>query len=249
MGNRRAIISIGTLAWLSACVGTDSGDPVVDTGNPVVDSRVSECKSKRASGSTALQALTLPGESASYDGFECYHWSRSDERVRFEVYNFNGGCAIMWTNTATRRDVSHLDFTLHVPRCIFAGCGSCLYDATFEVDTAQTPLADDAKVRLLQDNCSDRPTTLGSWELQPGEQASGIRCGYAKDLAWNDSRAGRSGMLHATCRDGDACDEGLSCTKLSDHESMCLKRCSTTDDCPLPDILECRDEICQLKED
>lgn len=243
----RTIICIGTLAWLSACVGTD-------TGNPVVDTRISECKSGGSHSDAVLQALTLPNASASYDGFECYRWERNEERVRFDVYNFNGGCAIMWTSTAAQSDASHLDFTLHVPRCTFAGCGSCLYDATFEVDTVKSPLVDDAKVRLFQDNCSDHADMLGRWELQAGDTASGIQCSYAKDLIWNDNRSGRSGMLHATCRGSDedsasACDEGLACTKLKDRESMCLQKCTTTDDCPLQDILECRDEVCQLKRD
>lgn len=205
------------------------------------------------------QALTLAGASASYDGFECYRWERGDERVRFDVYNFGGGCNIDWQASATPHGSSKLDLVLSNPSCEVYRCGSCLYDAAFEVDTEKTPLADDAKAQLIVANCSGERGTLGSWQLQPGDGAEGIRCNYTAGLAWHDRRVGRCGTLHATCRNAglcnsgtpstaDPCDEGLACTEVGDLQSMCLKKCTTSDDCPLQDVLECRDEVCQLKQ-
>ena len=242
-----------TLAFLSACLGTD-------TGNPVVDSRVSECKSDRESSGASIQALTLPSASTTYEGFECLRWERDADHIRFDAYNINGGCHVTWRGGAEQNSSGELAFVLSNPSCAVAACGSCLYDATFDLDTQKTPLDDSADVKLIQANCPGERVTIGSWQLQAGEAASGIACKYAKGLDWHAGRLNTCGTRHAPCRGKglcgagstagttpNPCDDGLECTPVSEYESMCLERCTSNEDCTLQDILECRDGVCQLK--
>lgn len=207
-----------------------------------------------------MQALSA-GSSESYDGFACMRWERDGERVRLDAYNFEGGCHVNWRGSAERRGTDELDLIVSNPSCVVAGCGSCLYDASFAVDTTTTTLDDSAEIRLIEAPCEGERTSIGSWKLQDGAESSGITCKYARGLEEHSSRARTCGQLHGTCRSEHGicgsvrpgretlppCDEGLTCTKAGNAGSMCLMSCTTSDECPLPDILECRDAVCQLK--
>lgn len=202
-----------------------------------------------------MQALR---SSESYDGFECLRWQRDGEHLLFDAYNFEGGCHVNWRGDAERTGQGKLQLVLSNPSCILAGCGSCLYDASFDIDLATTPLDDSAKVPLIQAPCEGDRSTVGSWQLQAGDD-DGISCKYARGLDWHASRLNDCGKMNMPCRGNglcgsrpggpapEPCDEGLTCTPVGDAGSMCLKNCASSDECPLSDVLECRDDVCQLK--
>ena len=89
-------------------------------------------------------ALTL--DSVDYDGLHCFAWeTRASGRMHLSVFNMTAGCHISWELGASRIDANGLRLRVRNDECAVAGCGSCAYDLSFDVEgvdaTAPLPLS------------------------------------------------------------------------------------------------------------
>jgi hypothetical protein len=197
------------------------------------------------------QALTA-SDSHLYDGLQCLRWEREATQVRFEAFNFTGGCEVHWVGRLASKS-GGVDLVLSDPSCNVAACGSCLYDAAFEIDAERTALDESAKVDLKTAPCDGPATVIASWQLQPGDGASGLHCSYPRALVDHAGRLGLCGKRDMPCRDrcGDrqspACDPGLVCNETSESSFTCLAECNKDDDCRLPEVMTCSEGLCRLR--
>lgn len=223
-----------------ACVGTNTGNPLT--------SDISGCKSESDFASKALTGTER------YDGLSCMHWERTEDSLHLEALNFRGGCSITWQGTFEPIS-SGPSVLLTNPSCAVAACGSCLYDATFDIDLRETSIADDASLPLRSDaSCSGDADLIDFWSLR-SNASEGITCDYAQGLDWHAGRLGTCGQTNMPCRRDDGlcaddgqgpCDAGLTCTEVSTSNFVCLEQCTTDDDCAAPDVMSCNDGLCQL---
>jgi hypothetical protein len=237
--------------WCALCGASCTGG--TDTGNPLTDLDISECKADREETLAAQRSALILPDSARYDGLNCYVAQRSEDAVELDVYNFGGGCHIRWdANGRARGD--ELAIVLTNPSCAVAGCGSCLYDASFSLDLGATARE---TIELIDQPCEGDAQTLGAWDVPERDGASTLRCSFARGADWHAAKLGLCGQENQPCRNGglcssgpadgaSACDRGLSCTQVSEHDSRCLKECSSADDCALPSAMRCEDGVCRL---
>jgi hypothetical protein len=224
-----------------------------DTGNPLTDLDISECKADREQALAAQRSALTPPGTARYDGLNCYVAERSEDMLELDVYNFSGGCHISW-DAKGRERASELDVVLANPSCAVAGCGSCLYDASFSLELGAST---GATIELIDQPCKGDSETLGSWDVPERDGARTLRCSFARGADWHAGKLGLCGQENQPCRDGglcsgepgdgaSACDEGLRCTEVSEHDSRCVKQCSSDDDCAVPSAMRCEDGLCRL---
>jgi len=251
MGERRAWpwIWVGALYAAASCTGG------TDTGNPLTDFDISKCKSKSGEAlADQRSALTLPA-AERYHGLTCYLAERSEDSVALSVYNIAGGCGVDW-DAKGRERAGELDVVLTNPSCTVARCGGCVYDAAFSLELGTST---DESVELIEHPCEGDPRTLGAWDVPQGDGATTLHCTFSRAAGEDASKLGLCGQENQPCRVGNgpcaidpgaaasACDDGLSCTEVSEHDSRCLKQCSSDDDCAVPGALRCRDDgLCRL---
>ena len=154
MSERVAVLLSVIVLCAPSCIGTE-------TDNPVAGFEPTACKSEGGS------ALRLPGvmrtsealtlDSRDYDGLYCFAWeARASGRMHISVFNMIAGCHIDWELGPSRIDANGLRLRVRNDECAVAGCGSCAYDLSFDVEgvdaTAPLPLS------LTQLDCDDEPT-------------------------------------------------------------------------------------------
>lgn len=232
-----------------SCTGTE-------TDNPVIDFERSACKSEgsalRLPGVMAARApLTL--DAADYEGLYCFAWeSGTNGRLRIDVFNMVGGCHIDWELADARFDEKGLRLRVQNDECAIAGCGSCAYDLSFDMEgidrDAPLPLA------LQQLDCDGEPTRDATVLTLPvDERSEGVLCRES----WTRFTGECGGAHSPPCADqrpatrcadeGASCDDGFVCDAGSDESSdLCLTACESDADCPLP-VEACVDGACRLR--
>lgn len=241
--NRRIAHSMcfATLAtWALACVGTNTGNPLT--------SDISGCKSEADFESKALTGTER------YDGLSCMYWERTEQSLHLQALNFRGGCSITWQG-AFESISSGPSVLLTNPSCAVAACGSCLYDATFDIDLREISIADNASIPLRSDaSCSGDADLINFWSLR-GDATEGITCDYALGLDWHAHGRGTCGQTNMPCRRDDGlcpddgtgpCDAGLTCTEVGTSNFVCLEQCTTDDDCTASGAMRCSDGLCRI---
>ncbi len=223
-----------------ACVGTNTGNPL--------SGEVSQCKSDSDFESKALTGADR------YDGLSCMYWERSDDNLHLQALNFRGGCSITWQG-AFERISSGPSVLLTNPSCAVAACGSCLYDATFDIDLREASVADDAEIPLRSDaSCSGDADLIDVWTLEP-DASQGITCQHAQGLDWHANRLGTCGQANMPCRQDDGlcadngegpCDADLTCTDVGGSSFVCLQQCTRDEDCIASDVMTCDEGLCRL---
>ena len=187
-------------------------------------------------------------------GLQCMVWrtDTANRRLLVDLVNFHEGCGVEWEGDV---EVASDGITLKLinPGCAQASCGWCIYDWSFDVETAAAE--SDLPVTITVDDCPDKAgvnTTLHA-EI-PAASESGRSCRYANFYALEDQAAtlGGLGTAFMPCSGaemnggGDAsswsCGEGLVCTDVTGREypsPICLPSCEVDADCPLPELLTC----------
>ena len=236
-------------AWLGACTGG------TDTGNPLTDLDIGGCKAEGATAELSATRSALRVDGARYQGLACFGAQREGERVELDVHNFTGGCHVEWDAAGRVRDRG-VDVVLTNPSCAVAACGSCLYDARFTLELpASSGNAADDEIALIDQPCEGEPITRGMWHV-PEDGKSTLVCGFAQGADWHAGKTGTCGQENMPCRKtgglcggADAvedCDDGLTCTTISEFDARCLKGCTTKDDCAVPEAMRCEDGLCVL---
>lgn len=239
------------LPCVLACTGESTGTGT-ETDNPSL--RMFEGSACKKDGvEDAEEGLRAAALTASdYDGLHCFAWEPAgDDVLRIDVLNATGGCLveIEWKGSA-RVGEGRLALTVTAdPQCNVAGCGSCLYDYTYEVAGVDTsaPLAVTFTMRQCDAELEPRVTEL---ELPVDERPEGILCRPINPgtLSWVQ----RCGAPHLPCAGADGacavaggqttCDPGLVCA--GDDFGICRTPCETDADCPLTDVEACEDGVC-----
>jgi hypothetical protein len=225
---------------ITACVGTDTGNP------PVIDFRNSAChdQSYTENKDAILQSLDeaplIPDP--KYKGLTCFAFEQDANAIHLLVSNYKSGCEsqLGWTPRLEERSDGGLDLILEDRDCATAACGWCLYDLSFDLPLE---LASDREVHLVQRGCEGAHPELSA-QLALTQQ-SGVACAYtdANALAWR-ARGGTSERM--LCGETATCDIGLTCTTVdTDPRGRCLKTCTTDANCDALSL--CTASVCQLK--
>lgn len=243
--SRRSALVCALALTLSMC--TTEG---TETDNPVLDFDATECKSH----STALTLATVARTSAAlavdpsnYDGLYCYAWEAHDDgSLTIDVLNYLSGCSIVWQLGESRVSGDQVDLGISISRCAIAGCGSCVYDLTFELEAIDLDAPADVQLRRL--GCDGSEDELEPRVTLPIDaSASGIRCRPLPSYGFEEKCGG---VHEPPCTGGceSGCDDGLACAhdEILDHDS-CFAACEADADCPL-DIESCRDGACRLRD-
>jgi len=237
--------------FLQMC--TTSG---TETDNPLVDFDASECKEGEAltRPSTIMRtAAALALEPDRYEGLYCVAWELAERgALKVDILNFSSGCHIAWEPGEISLTGDQLTLTARVGRCAVAGCGSCIYDLTFEVSAvdASRPL----DMIFQEDNCHD--VELGAELTLPlDERPEGIVCREARFYRDLEPICGTAHTPPCTDMDGPltceagGCEGTLACVEgpESDDGDICLETCQSDEDCTL-EIDSCQEGLCRLRE-
>jgi hypothetical protein len=248
-------------AFLVRCSGTEAD-------NPVTDGVVTACKAKEgydpeevnafwnrmgdaqtAAAPSVLKGTAPPREPLTPTGdfppgLSCVEWQLTGSRLEIQVINLRSGCGIEW-EAGARFDSGLVTLALENPRCNYAACGNCLYDAAVAIDL---PAVADIEFELSEDAaCNDQPT-VERWQLPLSEEPRGMICGYAHMPGLGED----VGHLFMDCISADvrellgqpeSCDEGLTCVGEEPY-GRCRPACSTDADCPFPDGTRCDAGYC-----
>ena len=235
-----------------SCTGTE-------TDNPVIDFERSGCNGDggsalRLPGVMATRAALAVG-SSDYAGLYCFAWEANGEgRLRVDVFNMVGGCHIDWELAESRLDGGGLTLRVRNGECAVAGCGSCIYDLSFEVQgiDASAPLP----LSLEQLDCDEEPSRDATTLMLPiDERREGVLC---REGGWPAFQidcdrphfppcAQRSRTMRCA-NEGAACGGSSVCTARPDEAyDLCLTACESDDDCSLP-VEACTAGACRLRE-
>lgn len=251
---RLAIVAlVSAVSALSACTGTDTGNP------PVVDFGNSGCKKGLSSG--ALQSVDKATPDPRYEGLTCLTWQHVDDKtIKIDLTNYESGCEADkgWKPQAEVRDDGGLDIILQDDDCSQAKCGWCIYDLAFTVHV-DMPLGD-GEVRVYESGCKEGAPHVKRAALALASQSSGAVCNYANRnaLAWPG--AGAAGGNRMPCATGAtagpqsvSCQAGLVCSDLGESVPVeaanagarCLLACTSDTNCD--ELTSCQDGACKLK--
>ena len=245
--SRSGLFLSALLISAGACTGG------TDTGNPLTDLEISNCKQLGAEDAPGHRdALTAAGP--RYTGLRCFAARRDGDTLELEAHNFSGGCGVEFDANARVRDRA-LEVVLTNPSCAVAGCGGCLYDATFTVELVGS---DNETIPLIDEPCEAEPENLGAWRVpEPGE--SSVRCTRFANASLSPPKDGTCGSENMPCRRADGvhckpapgetvteCEEGLTCTDVGEYDPRCLKQCESKDDCAVSEAMRCEDGVCVL---
>jgi hypothetical protein len=240
---------------VTACSGTD-------TGNPPLAFDSSPCKSAALSQALMTKGIepSAPIRDPEHDGFICTLWERlDDDTLRIEFTNLTSGCGADqgWEPRIKEGGAGKLDIYLDHTDCVFASCGYCVYDVSFEVrvPTQTTELA----VQLFGDGCDGPAPLRRSATLPLTAQRSGALCtGYRPPtfaeagISCRPTSSSRWGycspdMQVAPCSSLRApCEDGLECTSVGDAGAICLPTCTSDADCKDAGPTHCEDGVCKL---
>lgn len=247
-------LSLCTLALTVCMCTTDSG---TETDNPLVVFEGSECKSG--------QGLTLPSavmrtaaaltlEPELYDALHCFAWERlGSGAVQVDVLNYSAGCHVAWEPGEVVLEDDRLTLTVRNAACAVAGCGSCIYDFTFEVSDVDE--ARPLQLTFQEDTCHDIELAA-ELTLPLDERESGIVC---REVRFYTGLEPICGTAHAppctgmdgplTCATGACDDEALTCVARPEDADgdVCLETCEDHADCSL-EIESCQGGLCRLRE-
>lgn len=266
-----------TAAWVTmvcgvlvcSCSGTETQNP----SNPLKGFKDGGCKKENALASvnstnggiaTATQALVSTNYSAETTGLKCFAWEVvSDNRLKIDLYNFDGACGAAWTGKAAIESDGGLKLSLINPDCRIALCGTCMYDWSFDVEGVDT--SKDVALSLSIDTCPSgevsTPIKNANVTLPTAAKASGILCNYAdfNGLGWQAmalDQCGTTGMpcmnaLNSLCNsnastDPPSCQAEMICTDNGAAEQrICAKACVADADCGSLGILSCQEGLCR----
>jgi hypothetical protein len=235
-----------------ACGGTETGNPASPAG-PLTHFESSACKTdanaESGSNGQTQQALVV---ASSYDGLQCIEWEHgaSAGDITLRLINFPGGCSVKWDGKATVDAPGTVDLELVNTGCTVARCGTCLYDATYDL-TGITNAAS-LGVRIGYVDCPTMGDVRWQFEttLAMGTSPSGITCRYAPLNSVLSSKAcggpnllcgGASGICNSTPCPGD-----LVCAPVSADDQRCLAACTTDGDCSPAGTLTCVAGLCRV---
>lgn len=214
----------------------------------VIDFTLHECKAPNDSGE-----LATGRETADFVGFECVAWRFSDASTAIDLINRAEGCGwdghdpgsekSPWTPKLVQNDSDALTYSVSWESDGASACGTCVHDfsiAARGVSLDDSPL----NLKLETRSCTQCPWASESIDIPHAQVKEGIRCRY---VDWN--RVGSSkfrAQLGGPTRDG-ACDDGLVATEVESDTTLCLKACTSDDDCQ-KSLTTCKDGACQLRD-
>jgi hypothetical protein len=227
-----------------------------ETDNPLVEFDASACKKGEALTLPSDVMRSAPGlelDPDQYEGLHCFAWEvTASGSLQIDILNHASGCGVEWVAGGVAIESDELSITARNAICAVAGCGSCIYDLTFEVAGVDT----DRSVELTfnEDDCTTvEPSATLTLPLD--ESREGVICREKPLPIGLDSVCG---VQHAPpcsmesrglkCEAG-ACDGDLRCVVQPDNEyyDICLEACETDEDCTL-DVDGCQDGLCRLRE-
>lgn len=252
-----------------SCSGTETQNP----SNPLKSFKDGGCKKENALASangtnggiaTATQALVSTDYSAETTGLKCFAWEVvSDNRLKIDLYNFEGACGADWKGKAAIEGDGGLKLSLVNPDCMIALCGTCMYDWSFDVVGVET--SKDVALSLSIDTCPSgavsTPIKNFSVTLPTAAKASGILCNYADfgGLAWQAMALSQCATVGMPCNNVTngmcpstpvstemTCQGDLICTDNGTAEQrICAKPCAADTDCGSLGILTCKEGLCR----
>jgi hypothetical protein len=237
------------LLLLGACNGTDVGNP---PRGELTHFDTSPCKNDSFDKGIDPLPAWQP-DPAVYAGLTCVLWESAGDQLRVRLTNHKDGCHVdsVW-KPRVNTSAEGVELVLDNPRCIFAGCGNCIYDLAFDVRVSELQERDPLELRVLGNDCHDERPVHHTLSLPRETRAQGARCSYTFE---NFSLLGESGSggLHMPCGDvapfgSVACSSGV-CTEVSPGHRLCLAPCSADADCQPADVMACREGVCQLREE
>jgi hypothetical protein len=226
-----------------------------ETDNPVIDFEATRCKGRSTGLSLPAVARTASAQAldpSAYEGLYCYGWEVLDGGVlALDVINRSAGCYVQWQPGPSRVDGSRIDLGVANGSCAIAGCGSCEYDFSFEVEG--TDHGRPAELQLHAYDCEGNEDAQGPVVVLPiDERPEGLLCRPQRNVGF-DFGCGKAHLPPCTeegsegsCE--DACPEGLVCVEDAvDDDDLCFTSCSDDSDCPL-EVESCQDGACRLRE-
>jgi hypothetical protein len=245
--------------FLASCTGTETTNPTT----PLRDFEAGGCKK----GHETEDGIGLVTEALTtrdpYAGLDCIVYEvAADRKLRVDIRNIQDGCHVTHEGHARVTGANSLRIAFTNPTCIAAGCGSCTYDAVFEVDLA--PFEQQSSLTLSfvidqDESCRPpeaKPQLYWMLEVPLQEGSHGASCKYASyfgppvgcgTLNMPCTTSDRSCGFRQSPTDPGTCEGELSCRTAAAHpNSVCMQLCNTDQDCPLPDALHCIDGACQL---
>lgn len=252
----------GLIAY--SCMGTETQNP----SDPLRSFKDSGCKKERSSAvnatadtATASQSLVSTNYSGETAGLKCIAWEiLGDNRTKIDLYNFEGACGAQWSGQAATGTDGELQLALVNPQCLIASCGWCIYDWSFEVEGLDVSKA--LSVGLGIDTCpGERDVERFEATLPIDVETSGILCNYANfnALGWQAMALTECGTTGMPCQGTDMCDTATTPTELAcagdlvcadngnSDERICVKSCSTDEDCGSLGVSACTDGLCRPK--
>ena len=238
---------------------TDAGG-IGEIGTQATSFSSSACKKDLASKSAMarIRSLLVIQSEADLDGLRCVAWQRvGADELKIDLYNFDSTCGATWSGDAAVAADGTLELHIDNPGCMVAYCGKCLYDWSF--DAQATLSANQATpIVIAVDTCKGQQQTV---ELSAtlGAEDAGISCTFADygALTWQASTVGTCGKAgmpcvgsllcgSGSCTSTGTCDSGLVCdSSAAVNEPRCLVPCTSTADCPRPDVWSCQSGLCR----
>jgi hypothetical protein len=235
------------------CTGTETTNPLRAFGS-------GECKKGHENEFSLTPANGLTTRDP-YAGLDCLVYEVKDDTLHVQVRNINDGCHVEHDGNVRVTGKDGLQLALTNAKCQAAACGSCLYDAEYEVDLASFAGTDAIKLSLVLDE-AESCRSPGSqareyWKLDVPLRASsqGAVCKYAR---YFDPPKG-CGTLNMPCASSDGtcgirepgtgttCEDGMICRAPDENAiPVCMQQCETDADCPSPDVLHCVAGVCRL---
>lgn len=214
----------------------------------VTDFTLHECKGPAESGE-----LATGRETADLAGLECVAWRFSEASTAIDLINRAEGCGwdgndpgkdkSLWTPKLVQNDSDALTYSVSWEFEGPSACGACLHDFSI---TAKPVSRGDSTLNLTLEtrSCTQCPWATESIDIPHAQVKEGIRCRYVN---WDRARSSDfRGKLGGPTRD-DACDEGLVAAEVEGDATLCLKACTSDDDCQ-NSLTACKDGACQLKD-
>lgn len=248
---RRGTLALCLLA--TQCTGTETTNPLRAFG-------AGECKKGHENEFSLTPANALVTRDP-YAGLDCLVYEVKDETLHVDLRNINDGCHVEHEGNVRMTGKASLQLALTNAKCQAAACGSCVYDAEFEVDLAPFAGKDAIELSLVLDDaesCRSRSSqTREYWKLDVPVQASsqGAVCKYA---SYFDPPKG-CGTINMPCASADGacglfgrgagtmCENGMRCQEPGENSiPVCMQQCATDAECPEPDVLHCVEGLCRL---
>jgi hypothetical protein len=242
-----AALIVSTASFASSCSGSETGNPATPDAT-LSHFEASGCKTRETDAGTALGSSQSALVAASdYDGLECVEWETTAAGLTVRLLNFQGGCGVTWGGRASRRADGSIDLVLDNTTCFVARCGSCLYDAQFDLSgvSSASPLA----LHVGFASCADGGGTTPAYDklLPLDSAASGIACRYAGlSSVLSPSKCAQKNLQCGGGLCPMPCAGNLMCTPVGEGDSRCLLPCTGDGDCLPAGTATCQDGVCKV---